>query len=339
MNYLGKGLALIFAILIFAASAAAHDRDDLRLQGRWEFAVTTGDSQSQLISFGQTTFSTVLLQNDEALANIANFTTDTSECDTIAFDNVTASGTLDDRGHVTITFTVGNGAGQTQTPFQFVFTGVLKRADHDGDKDGHPETITGTYQKTAGGCTQGSLGTSTPDGNFVATHFPDLNGTFAGAFDDPTNGTTDLDVPAMFKLKTLADHSVSGTVTVPSLVNASGVACFAGPVTLTTGQASGSFANGVQIELFGADKNQTQLFVFAFDINPDGTPAAVGEDNPKDGRNGTINDGTDREIDATYNIGGGPCDGFAGNDEDFKMIAKHDKHSAESMRARVNRRP
>jgi hypothetical protein len=339
MNSIGKGISAIFAILLFAAFAAAHDGDDPRLQGRWEFAVTTGDSQSQLTSFGQTTFSTVLLQNDEALTNIVNFTTDTSECDTVAFDNVAASGTVDDRGHVTIAFTVGNGPGQTQTPFQFVFTGKFKRAEHDGDKDDKPETITGTYQKTAGGCTQGSLGTSTPDGNFVATHFPDLNGTFAGAFDDPTNGTNDLDVPAIFKLKTLADHSVSGTVSAPSLVNAGGVACFAGPVTLTTGQASGSFANGVQIELFGQDQNQTQLFVFAFDVNPDGTPAAVGEDNPKDGRNGTINDGTDKELDATYNITGGPCDGFAGNDETFKMIAKHHKHDSEAVQAHGNRRP
>lgn len=338
MNMKGKWLCTFFALITAAPFAFAKDGQEPQLQGRWEFAVTTGDSQSQLNSFGQTVFSTYLLQNGRTLTNIVNFTTDTSECDTVAFDNVSVTkGTVDEDGHVSITFTVSNGAGQT--PFQYAFIGVFKRGDPDGEKSGHPETITGTYQKTAGGCTQGSLGTSTPDGKFVATHFSDVNGTFAGAFDDPVKGTSDLDVPAIFKLKTLADHSISGTISVPSLVNASGTACFAGPITLFTGQANGSFAGGVTIQLFGQDANQTQIFVFAFDINPDGTPAAVGEDNPKDGRNGTINDGTDKELDATYNITGGPCDGFAGNDEDFMMIAKHHNHNAAAVPAQRNRRP
>ena len=314
-------------MMLFAPVLLAHEPQAPNLQGRWEFAVTTGDGPSQLASFGQTAFSTYLLQNGNSLTNIVNFTTDTSECDTIAFDDVTvANSSVDHKGNVTVAFTVGNGGGLTQTPFQFVFTGILHPGDSDRDRDDKPETITGTYQKTAGGCTQGSLGTGHPDGEFVATHFPDANGIWVGALDDPTSTTSDSDVPAAIRLNTLGDHSLSGTIFAPTLVNAGGVACFDGRVKLDSGQATGSFASGVTIQLFGQDKNGTQVFAFIFASNRDGSPAAVGEDNPKDGRKGTANDGTDEELDVSYDITGGPCDGFVGNDDTFKLLFKHEHH-------------
>ncbi|MGH9865636.1 MAG: hypothetical protein ACRD4H_09510 [Candidatus Acidiferrales bacterium] len=95
----------------------------------------------------------------------------------------------------------------------------------------------------------------------------------------------------------------------------------------------GSFASGVQLQLFGQDKNQTQLFAVVFAVNPDITRAAVGEDNPADGHNGTINDGTDKELDATYAITGGPCDGLGGSDETFMLIRKHHGHDTKAARA------
>jgi len=327
MGKIGKAVSAFLMMMFVAPLLLAHEADEHKLEGRWEFAVTTGDSPSQLTSFGQTAFSTYLLQNGNSLSNIVIFTTDTSECDTIAFDDVTvANSSVDHKGNVTVAFTVGNGGGLTQTPFQFVFTGVLHPGDSDGDRDDRPETITGTYQKTTGGCTQGSLGTSHPDGEFVATHFPDANGRWAGALADPTSAASDSDVPAVIHLKTLDDHSLSGSIFAPTLVNAGGVACFDGRVKLDSGQATGSFASGVILQLFGQDKNGTQVSAFIFASNPDGSPAAVGEDNPKDGRKGTRNDGSDEELDVSYEITGGPCDGFIGNDDTFKLIFKHELH-------------
>jgi hypothetical protein len=322
MPRLGKAPCVLSLLLLFATCAVAreeHGHGFPNLNGRWDFAVTTGDPQSQLNSFGQTRFSTYLVQTGGTLNNLVPLTTDTSECDLIAFNNVMVpSGTVDHRGHVKIVFNVDNGAGQS--PFQYVFTGEFQT-------EGHSEhhallTISGTYQKTAGGCTQGSLGTSHADGEFVATHFPDMNGTWAGVFDDATGVPDPPDIPATMNLTTLVDHSISGTITVGAMTNSSGAACFDGPITLTSGD-TGSVAWGINIELFGQDKDGTQIFVFAFPTNPDGSIAAVGQDNPSDGRDGTVNDGTNRELDVTFDITGGPCDGFSGPDESFSQIHKH----------------
>ena len=49
------------------------------------------------------------------------------------------------------------------------------------------------------------------------------------------------------------------------------------------------------MELFGTDGVAT-LWVNAYATNPDGSVAALGEDNPADGSNGTINDETNTPI-------------------------------------------
>src|SRR5258708_11109453 len=176
------------------------------VQGRWEFVVTTGDSPSQLSPMGQSIFSTYLLQapDSTALTNISPFTFDTVACDTQSYNNVTvADSTIDASGNVVVDFTVTLSG---QTPFHYVFSGVLAQ--------GPPTVITETSQRSAGACTQGSLGTTTPggDGTFTATYFPDLSGTWVGAFDAPDTGNGPTGVTASFTLTTNPDKTLSGTI-------------------------------------------------------------------------------------------------------------------------------
>lgn len=334
MKILGIGLVGVLAFAFGSSSASAHDSGVPALQGRWEFAVLSGDSPSQLSKVGQTTFSTYLLQSGTALTNVVPFTLDGSECDQISFNNITVSNSSVDRhGHVVIVFNVGNGGSASQIPFQYVFTGSLRKPEDDDHERRH-KVITGTYQKTAGGCTQGSLGTSHPDGTFAATFFPDFDGQWAGTLDDgnPANGTAG--VPALFSLKTLDDHSVSGTLNAHGLQSAGGVACFASTVTLTSGQNGGSFASGVLALFLGQDSVGTQFVATALSVNPDGSPAAVGEDNPANGRDGTSNDGTNRELSVSYEIIGGPCDGVAVDNQPFSQVHKNHHGEMHSMQAK-----
>src|SRR5258708_33006150 len=131
------------------------------VQGRWEFVVTSGDNPSQLSTMGQSIFSTYLLQTpgSTALSNITQFTIDTVACDTQSNNNVTvADSSIDALGNAVVDFTVTLSG---QTPFHYVFTGVLAQ--------GPPKVITGTYKRSAGGWTGWSRGTSNTDGNFTPT--------------------------------------------------------------------------------------------------------------------------------------------------------------------------
>src|SRR5882762_11289505 len=271
------------------------------VQGRWEFVVTSGDNPSQLSTMGQSIFSTYLLQTpgSTALTNISPFTTDTVACDTQSYNNVTvADSSIDDQGNVVVDFTVTLSG---QTPFHYVFTGVLAQ--------GPPKVITGTYQRSADVCNQGSLGTANPDGKFTATWFDDLLGTWTGAFDADVAGTGPTAVAASFTLTTNTDKTLSGSISIigSGLVDSHGTSCIANPVTLQPNMAEGiSQPSGVGFELFGIDANGTHLWINGMATNPDGSIAAVGEDNPSAGTDGTANDGTNKAYTAFYGITGGP---------------------------------
>ena len=280
---------------------------------------------------GNSGFSTYLLQSagSTAVTNSLAFTVDSIPCDEQSNFNITvANSSIDTLGNVQIIFTVTQ---SDQAPFQYVYTGVLTQRPV-----GSPTVITGTYQRTAGGCTQGSLGTGTPDGNFTATYFPDMAGSWTGSFEAPdtgTGGAGQVSVPATFTLTTNADHTLSGTITSasspsnpPGLQSLAGQACLVSPVTLQPGMIQGvSQTEGVSMELFGTDSAGTQLWVNAYASNPDGSAAAIGEDNPAGGSNGTINDGTNTSYTAYYGITGGPCDGLGGGDAPFQLVTKKSK--------------
>ena len=158
-----------------------------------------------------------------------------------------------------------------------MFTGTLTT--------GTPTFITGTYQRSSSGCTQGSLGSGTPDGDFVVTYFPDMVGTFNGDFDSPNVGTGtrtgETEVPATFVLTTNTDKTLGGTVLAPTLMNSDGSqASFVGIVTLQPGMIEGvSEQSGPSFELFRTDTSGTQLWVNAYATNSDVLlGAAIGED-------------------------------------------------------------
>lgn len=317
-------------VLALATAGVAPATNLPNIQGRWEFAVTSGDSAAQTAAMGQTTFSTYLLQTGSSLSNIPLFTTDTVACDTESRNNVTVdNSSIDGSGNVTVAFTV---TLADSTSFQYVFTGI-----YTAGTVSTPTRIDGTYLKSPG-CTAGTLGTGTSDGTFTATYFPDLNGTWAGAFDAPDTGAGPTSVPATFSITTNADETLSGTVTVTgTLTNASSVACLAGPVTLQANMTEGvSSAEGAYFELFGTDTAGTRLWVNATATNPDGSTAAVGEDNPADiNPSGTANDGTNNTYTALYGITGGPCDGMGGGDAPFQLVRP--KKAAPKKPSRPNR--
>lgn len=306
-----------FALVNAVLSISSTGSQSPNIQGRWEFAITSGDNDVQVAQLGQSTISSYLLQSGSSLTNIPAFNTDTIYCDTDVNGNTSvANSSIDAAGNVSITFTTTEVASPT---FQFVFTGVLTTAA--------PTVITGTYQRSAGGCTQGHLGTGTPDGNFTATYFPDPSGTWSGSFQGPDgSGSGPLEVPATFTLTTNSDKTLSGTIDASLLTASGGAACFAGIVTLHPYMSQGSSqTSGVGIELFGADSQGNTLWVNAYSSNPDGSLAAVGEDDPADGTSGTINDGTNLSYTAFYGISGGPCDGMGGGDAPFQLATKSGK--------------
>jgi hypothetical protein len=318
LNSILRWTGVALACLAFAGIATATVPV---VQGRWEFVVATGDTDSQLSQMGPSIFSTYLLQTpgNTVLTGISQFTVDTLACDTQSNNNVTvANSSIDASGNAVVDFTVTVDGGTT---FHYVFTGVLAQ--------GPPKVITGTYQRSAGGCTQGKLGTLTPDGTFTATWFPDLAGTWVGAFDAPDTGTSPTGVAASFTLTTNSDKTLSGTINIIGigLTSVSGAACIANPVTLQSNMAEGiSQSSGAGFGLFGTDANGTQVWINAMATNTDGTIAAVGEDNPADGAAGTLNDGTNNAYTAYYGITGGPCDGFGGGDAPFLQVTKHRKN-------------
>jgi len=79
-------------------------------------------------------------------------------------------------------------------------------------------------------------------------------------------------------LTTNPDFSLKGTVEVPTFTDVHGNACFAGPLTIVSGQTEGiSYARGVWMEIFANDSLGRTLRIEAWSINTDGTPAAIGE--------------------------------------------------------------
>jgi hypothetical protein len=153
-----------------------------------------------------------------------------------------------------------------------------------------------------------------------------------GAFDADVAGTGPTAVAASFTLTTNnPDKTLSGSISIigSGLVDSHGTSCIANPVTLQPNMAEGiSQSSGVGFELFGIDANGTHLWINGMATNPDGSIAAVGEDNPSaPGTTGTSNDGTNNAFTAFYGITGGPCDGFGGGDAPFLLVTKSKKAS------------
>jgi hypothetical protein len=321
-----------FALLTLALLVASSAQAQTAPTGRWEFAVTSGDTTYQLENMGQTSFSTYLTLSGTTLTGNSQETTNTSLAE-LACCNDTVSGsytTVKNVTTVTVTFAIPANRSTGQAAFNYVFTGTYNA---NPSNSGGP-TITGTYTTTAGT-------TFSDGGNFTATWFPNFPSTpekFTGSLDGPDTGSGSTDVATTIYLGTNSSNDLIGSVSVPGMTNASGVACFAGTLTIQTvnnsqvkdmgGATNGvgiPFASGVGINIFAQDSVGTQIWLTGYSAKPNNDSAAVGENylsNTDTGSTETTDNGTNTNIILYYGISGGPCDGLGGGDAPFHPVVK-----------------
>ena len=333
---------------VFLVVSAAPVNAQIAPNGRWEFVVTSGDTQYALDVMGQATFSTYLSLSGTTLSGDSQQTTNTTAAE-IYCCNDTVAGTFTKHNGTTtamVEFSVPTNSSIGQLAFNYTFTGTYNA----NPKNSAGPTITGTYT------TNVSSAYSNGSGTFVATWFPDFAATpqsYIGGLAGPDDGSGPSDVPTVLTLGTNpSTHDLIGTVSIPGLMS-DGAACFVGPLTIQTvdnpallgvgGGANGvgvPFASGVSINLFAQDSAGTQLSLFGYSAKPDGNSAAVDEssltDTDSDGDTTTTDNGTNNELILYYGITGGPCDGFGGGDSPFHPVKKHE-HQKRSEHNRGNR--
>ncbi len=328
----GKVLGLL--LFVFAAVAAAPASAQIAPNGRWEFAVTSGDTQYELDLTGQTTFSTYLSLTGTTLSGDSQQTTNTTAAE-IFCCNDSIGGTFrkhDGTTTAVVEFAIPANSVTGQVGFNYTFTGTYNA---NPSNSGGP-TITGTYT------TDANSAYSNGSGTFVATWFPDFPATplkYLGGLTGPDAGSGPSDIPTVLTLGTNpTTHNVIGTVSVPGLTT-NGVACFVGTLTIQSisnptlngvgGAPNGvgvPFASGVGLNIFAQDSAGTQLWLNGYSAKPNGNSAAVDEsylDNTDcDGDNTSTDNGTNNELILYYGITGGPCDGFGGGDAPFHPVKK-----------------
>jgi hypothetical protein len=316
---------VVMSAIFFLMAVGLASATEPTIQGRWEFAITSGATEYQLDNMGQPDISTVLLQTGNTLTNIPIFTFNALLQDVIGYNNVTASGTIDEHGCVSITFTVGNGGYSGQSVFNYVFTGKLGKQDE-------ATVITGTYTTTE------SSTYSNGSGNFTATFFPDFTGAlYQGMLIGPDNGPGPSNIPFNINPTTNPDHSVSGTVNVFNFTDGQGNACFAGPLTMIPGlggEGDAAFATGVFLDIIAKDSAGNLLWLNTYSVEPDGfNPAALNlEYDPTTALPTNLsNAGTNNEYAGSYSIIGGPCDGVGGGDISVQLVKNH-KHPWQKIR-------
>jgi hypothetical protein len=309
-------IVLFLAANLFALASLAFAQQIPNIQGRWEFVITTGDSQNQLNNMGQSSISTYLLQTGSVVTNNVPMTTDNILADTYVYDNGTFTGTINKQDNVVLTYTVVNQPGDGQPTFNYVFTGTFKERDSD-----NPKRITGTYTSTAD--------SSTGSGDFIATFFPDFkNVTYSGGFVAPLGeGAGPYDVPAIITLNTNADHSVSVT---NLSIGGSLAACFVPPFTTVNDPnfpLVPTDAAGVGVNLYVRDSVGTQLSILGYFVEPDGfSPAALQENYGNPLPTNTSYAGTNTELLLWYGItSNNSCNGYGGGDNPFHRVPESHK--------------
>lgn len=294
--------AFLAAVIGFLAPYLALAVGTPNISGRWDFEVTTGDTTIQLNELGNTQFETYLLQNGNALSDIAVPTTDTSACDNVSDGNITAAGTVSSNGNVTTVFTItGNGAA-----FTYTFVGTLST---DGS------TMNGTWTTTAP-CSAAAGA----HGDFKAWKYADMSGLYTGTFDGPDTGTGPSQIPASIKFVTEPDKSVGGYIDSPQFTvdgTPNTPACFvpfSDGHTLHLIYGYAAFANvpfpqvsqqaGYALQIYAVDAAGNQFMGLAANLNQDGSEGPY-----------TV----------YYGITGGPCNGLGGGDAPFTPVKKTEK--------------
>jgi hypothetical protein len=320
-----------FVLLILALLIATSVNAQTAPNGRWEFAVTSGDTVYQLNNMGQTTFSTYLTLSGTTLTGNSQETTNTSLAESRCCNDTVTGTYISMKGVTTVILAFAVPANSLgQAAFNYTFTGTYNAKPNNS---GGP-TITGTYTTTAGS-------TFSNGGTFTATWFPNFPTTpeeFMGTLDGPDMGAGATNVPATVYLGTNSSNHLTGSVIVPGLTNANGMACFAGALTIQTvnnslavgtGGAPNTlgvpFASGVGISVFAQDSAGTQIWLNGYAAKPNNDSAAVGENfltATDTGSSTTTDNGTNNNIIFFYGVSGGPCDGLGGGDAPFHPIKK-----------------
>lgn len=321
-----------FVLFILALLVATSVNAQTPPNGRWEFVVTSGDTTYQLENMGQTSFSTYLTLSGTTLTGDSQETTNSSMAEiSCCNDTVTGTFTTNRSGvtSVTVEFSIpANPFGQAA--FNYIFEGTY----NSNPSNSSGPTITGTYTTTAGSA-------FSDGGTFVATWLPNFPTTpqeYTGTLDGPDTGTGPSNVATTIYLGTNSANDLIGSVSVPGLTNANGVACFAGTLTIQTvdnpnfngvgGAPNGvgvPFASGVGITVYAQDSAGTQLWLNGFSAKPNGDSAAVDENyltRSDTGSSETTDNGTNNALIFYYGVFGGPCDGLGGGDAPFYPVKK-----------------
>jgi hypothetical protein len=295
----------VLTLAIFVLAAAAQQVPNI--QGRWEFVIDTGDSQSQQLNvMGQSTLSTYLIQSGSNIGNDVPDTYTTFAADEYVYANTVITGTVTRQGNVTLTATTTN---PDKTSFKYVFSGAL-------DEEDGAITLEGTYTSTAW--------SSNGHGKFTATFFPDFsNVTYAGSFNGPDVGDGPVDVPASFTINTLPDHTVS----ISNLkLGQPLAACFQPPFHVQNDPnfpLSHSAADGLALEVYLVDSVGGELWLNGYAVQKDGfSPAALNElyDPTTPLPKNLSQTGSNDEYVIWYGITtNNSCSGLGGGDSPFKV--------------------
>jgi hypothetical protein len=85
----------------------------------------------------------------------------------------------------------------------------------------------------------------------------------------------------------------------------------------------------VYFEIYAQDSLGRTLWINAYSINTDGTPAAIGEFYEPNQTSNNDQAGTNDEYEAIYSISGGPCDQFGGGGSPLHVVKKYKHHGPE----------
>lgn len=279
------GVACLFSIILFASLPTFAQAPST---GQWGIVATSETNQNTIdggpLQFITDWTSTTTKGKTTIVPVLANSFTN-SACSTSG--QPTAFTATYSGSKTSIVVTVDN--GQTIT-----FT----------ETSGSGSQIKGTFTSSGGGCTQAD------SGNFTATLYQALQGSFSGTIESYAQTNT---INVTMTLSTDSNFNVTGNV------QSTDKACMANlTIDGSAAQAYGpSFASGDSISMFASDNNGN---VVGFVLS--GT----------DQNGNTLSPPWPSQVYVTYDVLAGPCSGDAGTDAPFKHAQQIVKHPPVRMR-------
>jgi hypothetical protein len=177
-----------------------------------------------------------------------------------------------------------------------------------GASGGRSSQFSGTFTSTGGGCTQAD------SGNFTATLYQPLQGSFSGTIESYMQTNT---VNVTMNLSVDSNFNVTGSV------NASNKACMADlTINGTAAEAFGpSFASGDTETIYASDNNGN---VVGFELSA------------TDANGNYLSPAWPSQVYVTYDAVAGACSGDAGTDAPFKQVQNNASHAPVRRLVRLN---